>query len=148
MSSEFIPLTADNIARFVPLYVSVFNAPPWNDGWTEGVALERLQSFARFPTFDGLGLLIDGEPAALVLGWGERWVKSWIFHIQEFCVAGDRQRSGLGKVLMSEFERRLQEQGFSSVYLHTGETAPARGFYEAVGYKQSFKAVSLSKRLA
>jgi aminoglycoside 6'-N-acetyltransferase I len=146
MALAFVRLTADNIERFVPLYVAVFNAPPWNDSWTEVAVDERLMNFAMFPAFDGLGMLLDDEPVALALGWSERWFSSWIFQIKEFCVATDRQRSGLGKSLMAEFECHLAAQGFSGVYLQTGENAPARRFYESLEYER-FGVVSLRKRL-
>lgn len=145
MSTEFVTLTHDNIALVTGLYTSVFNSPPWNDGWSDEAALERLRSFAAIPTFRGLILCLDGTPKALALGWGERWVKGWVFHLKEMCVCSTLQRSGLGGQLLSEFEARLSAENFTGVYLQTGESVPARAFYESVGYER-FAIVSLRKR--
>jgi len=130
-------LSLENISEFVPLYRSVFNAPPWNDGWTEAVAAERLASFAQSPAFQGMGLSMHGEAIGLVLGWGERWVQGWVFHIKEMCIHERYQGQGFGAKLMRGFEEHLQARGFMSANLQTGESVPARKFYEGLGYKQS-----------
>lgn len=146
MQTQLVPLSLDNIAELAPLYCSVFNSPPWNDGWTEAAAIERLESFAKYPRFHGLALFKDGAPAALVLGWGERWVHGWVFHIKELCVRTETQNQGIGHRLMLSFEEALSTESFQSVYLQTGENAPARSFYSKLGYEK-FGIVSLRKRL-
>ncbi|MEH3087887.1 MAG: GNAT family N-acetyltransferase [Xylophilus ampelinus] len=128
-------MNSDNIERFAALYLSVFNSPPWNDGWSSQAVTERLSSFAAMPTFTGLGMEKDGTPVGLVLGWGERWVRGWVFHLKEMCVAAPLQRLGTGSRLMREFEQRLRAQGFRGVTLQTGAHAPARSFYLALGYE-------------
>ncbi len=50
-----------------------FNEEPWNDGWSEQAAFERLSIFTRIPNFHGIALTIDGEPTAMALGWASVW---------------------------------------------------------------------------
>ena len=126
MQLEVVTITQENIESFVGLYIDVFNRPPWNDGWSETAVLERFRSFATFPRFRGLGYLSAGSPSALVFGWGERWTTSWNFHIREMCVAVPLQRGGFGKGLLIAFEQQLFSEGFKSVFLETGQAAPAR----------------------
>ena len=76
----FQKLSSANITSVVPVYMNVFNAAPWNDGWTEGAATERLQSFAKFPEFLGLSVCLDGVVSGFGLGWAERWVNDWQYH--------------------------------------------------------------------
>lgn len=144
---EFITLSSSNIPLFSSLYQSVFNSPPWNDGWTEDAVTERLTSFAMFPTFHGLGLRRQGEPMGLVLGWGERWVNGWTLHIKEMCIKPSEQHKGTGKQLMLAFEERLHDLGFLSANLQTGKEAPAQFFYEGIGYR-NLGLVSLHKQLS
>ena len=132
---QFIEISTENFPQFTLLYQEVFNAPPWSDGWTVLAATERLGSFAAMPTFKGLGIFRHGQAIGLVLGWGERWVNGWLFHIKEMCVHVDYQHQGVGKKLMREFERSLAQHGFTGITLQTGQQAPARIFYEALGYK-------------
>ena len=146
MPTEVVPLTPENIASFARLYQSVFNEPPWHDGWSEQAVLERLASFAQHPKFCGMGCLLDKTPVALALGWGERWVGGWHFHIKEMCVASKVQRQKVGTELLSAFERELSRQGYKRVFLETGESAPARMFYEKHGYSR-IKLATLAKSI-
>jgi GNAT superfamily N-acetyltransferase len=146
MTREFVPLSEQNIERFASLYVAVFNAPPWRDGWSLPVASERLRSFAQDPHFHGLGLLQANEPVGLVLGAAERWTNGWILHLKEMCVATELQGGGVGRELHAQFERMLKQSSFIGVHLQTGLNAPARHFYERLGYEQ-YGNVPLRKRL-
>lgn len=145
MATAFVPLTEQTIPTFVELYEAVFNAPPWNDGWETSAVLERLTSFAQHPKFQGLGVQEAGRPIALVLGWGERWTQGWHFHIKEMCIAPQKQRTGLGTKLLAEFEGQLVLAGNSGVFLETGQSAPAKQFYECNGYR-NLSLVSMGKR--
>lgn len=146
MNEQFVALSRANLSEFVDLYQTVFNAPPWSDGWTKEAITERLTTFVDFPTFRGLGLICKEKPTALVLGWGERWVKGWTFHVKEMCVHCDWQRRGLGRQLMTAFERFLLSEGFHSVELQTGEGTPAYTFYESQGFRRTGLA-SMHKKL-
>jgi len=96
--------------------------------------------------FKGLAIERDGTPVGLALGWGERWVRGWIFHLKEMCVAAPLHRHGTGSRLMREFEQRLRAQGFGGVTLQTGAHAPPRSFYLALGY-QLIDLMALGKSL-
>ena len=146
MTPELVAVTRENICSFAGLYTSVFNNPPWNDGWSETAVHERFESFAQVPKFRGLGCHTDGKPSALVFGWGERWVKGWHFHIKEMCVAASLQRQKTGTWLLAAFERELVAAGYQGAFLETSQSAPARDFYEKLGYN-NLSHVSLAKRL-
>ena len=62
---QLIEISTENFQQFALLYQEVFNAPPWNDGWTVLAATERLGSFAAMPTFRGLGIFGMSKPSAL-----------------------------------------------------------------------------------
>lgn len=130
-----IDLDASNIGTCVPMYCSAFNEAPWNDGWSEEAALERLSTFTRIPKFHGLAILMDGEPAAMVCGWGERWAKGWIFLIKEMCVHPNFRRAGLGTNLMAAFECKLMENDFQGAYLETLE-GPSVDFYSSLRFEK------------
>ena len=141
-----VALTAENIACCADLYLDVFNAPPWNDGWERAAVVERLAAFMAFPAARGMALLVEEAPVAMVLGWKERWVNGWTFHIKEMCVAGHMQRQGAGSALMRALEDVLRRDEVVSMNLQTLEEAPAFGFYEGLGYRKG-RVVMLGKRL-
>ena len=146
MKQEYLPISAQNIDRFAPLYVAVFNAAPWHDGWSLPIVQERLRFLALAPKFMGLGLLQDGEPIAMVFGAGDRVMAGWGLHLQEMCVAAEFQGRGHGRALMTEFESVLKAASYVGISLQTNLDAPALRFYEHLGYRQ-FGNVSLRTRL-
>lgn len=134
MQPTFIALSSANIADFAPLYFRVFNAPPWNDGWASVAEVDkRLQIFAAFPSFIGLGLQIAGEPVGFAFGWGEHWVSGPSFFIKEYCVATERQRTGLGRALFDALADHLRAAGYTGLYLQTDPDSAAEAFYRQMG---------------
>ncbi len=134
-SVDFEELNPENIDQVVLIYTDVFNAVPWNDGWGIESATERLTSFAKYPEFFGLKILLDGAAIGFALGWAERWVDAWQFHLYEMCVSPKMQGKGYGRILLAELEKRSQQKGQTALFLQTGTHVPARKFYEARGYR-------------
>ena len=130
-----ISLDSNNIDMCVPMYCAAFNEEPWNDGWSEAAALERLQMFTQIPNFHGLAFLVNDEPAAMLCGWGERWSKGWLFLIKELCVQPSYRRTGLGTKLVAEFEQILVRDKYSGVYLETLEGSSVE-FYSSLKFRK------------
>ncbi len=143
---SFFAITRDSISQFVDLYVTVFNSAPWSDGWTQDAVRERFESFSTFPTFFGLGCITHNQRVGLIFGWSERWTNGWHFQTKEMGVAREFQGKRLGTEMMQAFEYALLEHAVKQTYLQTGENAPARNFYESLGYK-TISLVSMSKKL-
>lgn len=145
MNIAFASVAPGNVALFAELYATVFNAPPWQDGWSISAATERLQGLAAVPRFEAVAAYQAGTAVGLVLGTGERWAKGWGLHLREMLVAPSLQRSGIGRALLSEFERSLAGK-YVGVYLQTGGAVPARHFYAQCGYAP-VDLVSMRKRI-
>jgi len=145
MNAVFSPVAPQDVEDFASLYVEVFNAPPWQDGWSVPVAAERLRSMASAPRFEALGAYQEGQRVGLVLGNGERWVHGWALHLREMFIAPNVQRSGIGRQLLAEFEHALAGR-YQNVYLQTGSRVPAHQFYASCGYA-AIDLVSMRKRV-
>ena len=131
----FEELSFVNIRQVVPLYMDVFNSDPWNDGWGEEAATERMTSFASYPEFFGLSLMMNKVLVGFALGWAERWVNAWQFHLYEMCISPGMQGGGYGRMLLSELEKQTKQRGQTAIFLQTGAQVPAHRFYEACGYR-------------
>lgn len=136
-----------DIEAFVPLYLNVFNAPPWNDTWSNAAALERLLDIATHPRFFGLAAYASDDVLGMVLGWSERGVGGRLFHIKEMCVAGPAQRTGVGRQLLVALEQAVLQQGVIDIFLETAIEAPATRFYAACGFHE-LALVAMAKRIA
>lgn len=145
MTTDYAVVSESEVEGFAELYVEVFNAPPWRDGWTVPVASERLLALAQTPRLEALGAFQDGKPVGLVLGNGERWVNGWVLHIREMFVASALQRGGVGRRLLAEFEASLAGK-YTSIYLQTDARVPAHAFYASCGYT-AIDLVSMRKHI-
>ncbi len=129
--------TASDLDALTAVFISCFNEPPWNDGWTFAVARERLAAILESRLFCGAVAFIDEEPVGLVLGQKERWVDAFHFNLQEMCVRSSHQRRGLGRSLLAHLKQELRRDGVSKMYLITGPDGPADAFYSAAGFYRS-----------
>ena len=48
----------ERIADYAELYMSVFNAPPWNDSWSSETAHRRVSEMISTDTFIGITIII------------------------------------------------------------------------------------------
>jgi aminoglycoside 6'-N-acetyltransferase I len=140
---ETVPADWTDCASF---FREVFNAPPWNEDWSEDAALQRLADCARTPHF--LGLIAEDGAAimALAFGYWQRYQEERHFFLLELCVATDRQREGIGADLLAELHRRLQAEGVNRIYTLTARDTPAQDFYAKEGFYLSPKMVMMARR--
>ncbi|GAA0859275.1 MULTISPECIES: GNAT family N-acetyltransferase [Clostridium] len=132
---KFEELTLENLGEIIPFYVEAFNAPPWNDKWTEETVRKRLTQMINCEGFYGLICIYNGEKVGMILGNDEHYYDGLHFNIKEFCVDKKIKGKGLGKRLLKEFTARLKNKGVDNIYLLTSRTDETEGFYRSQGYK-------------
>jgi aminoglycoside 6'-N-acetyltransferase I len=127
----------DDLDAVTAAFVTCFNDPPWNDGWSFAAARERLEAILSARYFRGAVALSGGKVVGLLLGQKERWVDAFHFNLQEMCVLPERQRSGVGGALMRHVTEELRREGTAKIYLITGPDSAAAAFYSARGFYRS-----------
>lgn len=127
-------IVPEMIEELTTLFVETFNAPPWNDGWTEKSARTRLRDIIRMPNFFGGAEYRDDKLAGLIMGHGEMSCDGIHFQILEFCVANDMKGQGIGTQMLEEFLEYLDRKGVTSVYLLTMRGEASEDFYAAHGF--------------
>ena len=126
---------AARIAQLAALFVRVFNAPPWDDGWSVEAAAERLGRLMAHPDFVGVSATDGSALVGFALGYTERWVRGSHFHLKEMCVDPAQQRGGIGGALLDGLVAELKGRGVDAVFLETRPGSPAASFYEKHGFK-------------
>ncbi|MGW5365717.1 GNAT family N-acetyltransferase [Actinopolymorpha pittospori] len=117
------------------LFVSVFNAPPWNDSWSDSSARTRLRDVVETPGFVGVALHQGQDLCGFAIGHTEQWFAGRHFLLQEMCVRTELQRQGIGTELIDALEARLFD--VEQVYLLTDRHSPAHSFYERCGFRSA-----------
>lgn len=140
---ETVPADWTDCATF---FREAFNAPPWNEAWTDDSALQRLADCARTPNFLGLIAEDGADIVALAFGYSQRYQEELHYFLLEFCVANDRQRQGIGAALLAELHTRLQAAGVNRIYTLTARETAAQDFYAKEGFYMSPKMMMMARR--
>ena len=128
----FSDMKAENLGRYVQVFLNAFDGEPWNEPWDEVTASKRLIQFMNTGSFYGLELEEDGEVVAFILGQHEAYYDGPRFCIQEFCCG--KRGGGIGSKLLAELESRLKQQGIVRTYLMTIHGDATEGYYQRRGY--------------
>jgi len=132
---EIRPLVVSDLPGVAGLYLETFNAPPWNDGWSESAALERLRRYHDMADSVGVVAIEGAKVVGFALGMAERWVGGEHFHLKEMCTSPDRQRTGIGSLVLEELMRILRDRGVEAIYLETRPQSGAAEFYAKNGFR-------------
>jgi len=80
-----------------------------------------------------LGADVDGELVGVVLGTHDGR-KGWV---NRLAVRPEHRRRGIGRTLVQELERRVEERGIEMVAcLIEGENGPSRDFFRSLGFAE------------
>ena len=119
---KFVKLESSQYPLLAKKYVETYNAPPWNDRWTETLALEKISEMMDSRGAFGLVCYDDNDNfAGAILGNPEIYFDCKQFFIKDFFVPLSMQGKGIGSLLMAEFENRLKSMGIDKVYLFTSK---------------------------
>ena len=137
------PMKKERLKDYVEVFTRAFNAPPWNDGWTEVTAGIRLSQFMSTGTFFGLEMEEDGALIGFICGQREQYYDGPRFYIQEFCCV--RQGGGYGTHLLEKLEDCLKREGVVRTYLMTIHGEATEGYYQRRGYVTDPEAIWMYK---
>lgn len=140
-------LKIHQIEECAKLFVKTFNEEPWNEKWTLDKALKRILDYHKSAGFKGSIYIEEGKIIGVILGNKEQWFNGEIFSIKEFYVDSSVQGKGIGKKLITKFEKELKEEGISSVQFWTLKGSMALEFYKKLGYEVSESYVIMEKNL-
>ena len=132
---KFLELEESQYSLLAKHYVETYNAPPWNDQWTEALAFEKISEMMDCRGAFGLVCYDDNDNfVGVILGNPELYFNCKQFFIKDFFVSLPLQGKGIGSMLMTEFEQRLAAAGIDKVYLFTSKGERTQDFYEKRGF--------------
>jgi aminoglycoside 6'-N-acetyltransferase I len=136
MAERIEPLREGHLDECARLFVSTFNAEPWNQSWTLETAQKKLAWTLRVPGFLGW-VSLDDRIVAFAAGYRQQEDEGEVFYLAILCVGPKAQGTGVGSRLTDHLEEQLANGGVNKVYLITHKGTPAESFYRKRGYKVS-----------
>ena len=145
---KFLELESSQYPLLAKHYVETYNAPPWNDQWTESLAFEKLSEMMDCRGALGLVCYDDSDNfAGAILGNPETYFNCKQFFIKDFFGALSLQGKGIGSMLMTEFEKRLAAMEIDTVYLFTSRGERTEDFYFKRGFHTWDSMVLMGKNI-
>jgi ribosomal protein S18 acetylase RimI-like enzyme len=127
----------DDIAEVTALWHEAGVARPWNDP-------ARDIAFARRDEHSTILVGVEGGRVVASAMVGEDGHRGWVYYV---AISPERQRGGLGRIMMQAAEDWLIRRGVWKVQLLVrADNAKALGFYDELGYRDT-KSVCLQKVL-
>lgn len=122
-----------DIKDLARLMVSVYNAPPWNNKWTEETAFESLVTLLEFPTFYGNIIIDEDRIIGAIMGHTRRYATETTYYIDEFFVSEEYRRKGVASNLYKSTIDELKKLGVNGAFFTTLRNTPAYNFYIKMG---------------
>ena len=144
---EYKAIQEDDLSSCVEIFISVFNSPTWNEGWTVTTALRRLTEIVNTPDFVGIKVSSDERMLGFVMGYVESSDDGSDYYLKEMCIVPGKQRQGIGTALLEEMKKTLVSMGVRKLYLLTSRDGPVVQFYQRNGFFTSNKMIVMSRWL-
>lgn len=144
---KYIEVSETDLAECTKLFMSTFNAPPWNDKWTYDAAYNRLKDIINTPGFYGLIGKEDEEIKIVALGCVQHWYDGEVYELKELFARKELRGQGFGTQMMNNLTNRLKERGIKSFWLITVEGDRTEKFYNNNGFKKIDQMILMNRRL-
>lgn len=145
---EYFEIKETMIRDLANMFMNAFNAPPWNDKWTEEAAGKRIRQMVTGENAYGIAGYLDGKLCGMIVGREEQYYDCVHFEIKEFCMDVSMKSKGLGSLLLKEFESRLKEKGIDKTILWTSRDPRTEGYYQKKGYETNEFLTVMEKRIS
>lgn len=123
-------MKANDIEKCAEILCAVYNNELWMCRWDKKTAVEYLTDFFEYRKFVGYVAEEDGELLGGIFAHEKVWWNNSEVYVEEMFVKPDRQRMGIGTVLLHKIEEYVKEHGLAGITLSTNRYAPAPKFYE------------------
>jgi ribosomal protein S18 acetylase RimI-like enzyme len=137
MTLEIRDIADQDVPDVIALWNAAGVARPWNDP-------ARDIAFARRDAHSTVLVGLDGGRIVASAMVGEDGHRGWVYYV---AISPERQRSGLGRVMMQAAEDWLKQRGvWKAQLLVRADNAQATKFYDQLGYRDT-RSVCLQKIL-
>lgn len=140
-------MNRDQVMECAQLYVKVFNAEPWNDGWTMETSYQRLIDNFDTPNFAGVLYQEDGRVKGAAFGNIEQFYNGRHYMLKEMFVSPEIQGKGVGRTILRELEEKLKAFGVTTMVLLTSKGKDTVRFYINNGFEEWPSMVMMGKEI-
>lgn len=123
-----------DIGACADILCNVYNNELWQCRWKREIAIEYLTDIFRMQKFVGYVIEDANEILGGVFAHEKVWWNNSEVVVEEIFIKPDKQRQGLGAMLLARVEEYIKEKGLAGITLLTNKYAPAPKFYKKNGF--------------
>lgn len=140
LKKEDIPACAD-------IMCSVYNNELWMCRWDKETAIAYLMDFYNVRKFVGYVVCEDENIIGALFAHEKIWWNNSEVFIEEMFIIPERQRAGLGTLLLNAVEEYIAENNLAGMTLSTNKYAPAPLFYKKNGFDDCEHVLFMAKEV-
>jgi GNAT superfamily N-acetyltransferase len=141
------PIFTDDLKECAEVFVTAYHGPPWNYDWTLGKAQLYLSEYLQSANFIGFLATEENKIIGATFAHKKTWWTGPQLMIDEFFIAPQEQKKGVGKRLMHDCMQFAKDNHIGLSVLMTNRFAPAFEFYERQGYTVTEQYIFMFKQL-
>lgn len=134
-----------DLSKIAEIYNQEFSKPPYNEPWTNKIALEKLKKFKKYAdiwkienTKEIIGFIIINT------NW---WFPKENCFVEEFAIKKEHQYKQIGTKILSQIEIIYKEQGYKNFLLIAKRNSSPYKFYKKSNFEESTDDVLMGKGL-
>lgn len=129
------------------LLMEAYNCAPWDNCWSEEVALIYLKEFMTNPRFIGFVIVEANKIVGAAFCHEKTWWTNDELFVDEFFISPSCQRKGYGNVLLAHIEEYIKEKKLAGFTLLTNRFMPSVKFYDKNNFVKAEHVVFMYKEV-
>lgn len=134
-----------DLSQISAIYNQEFSKPPYNEPWTNKIAIEKLKKFRKYA--DIWKIENKKEIIGFIIINTNWWFPKENCFIEEFAIKEKYQHKKIGIKILSQIETIYKEQGYKNFLLISKRNSIPYKFYKKSKFEESTDDVLMGKSL-
>ena len=134
-----------DLPKIAGIYNQEFSKPPYNEPWTNGIALEKLKNFKKYSDIWKIENK-SGIIGFIIVNTNFWFLKENCF-VEDIAIKKEYQRKGIGKKTMSEIMKIYKIKGYKNFLLISKKNSIPYKMYKKLGFEESTDDVLMGRSL-
>lgn len=124
-----------DLSQIASIYNQEFSKPPYNEPWTNKIALEKLKKLRKYT--DIWKIENEKEIIGFIIINTNWWFPKENCFIEELAIKEEHQQKEIGKTILTQIMKIYKEKGFKNFLLISKRKSKPFEFYKKLNFEES-----------